>query len=103
MTPALKNICFIYKDFYDMLHNVTADPACDLTRLYRHSLEDHIKGTQHICVITNGSSSLHEAMSSVIRSDFISQVPRITMPGRHWMGTLWGEGGGLARAKTQKR
>ena len=60
VATAWKNICFIYKDFYDVLHNVTADPARDLTRLYRHSLEDSIKGTQHICIITNGSSSLHE-------------------------------------------
>lgn len=60
VAAAWKNICFIYKDFYDVLHNVTADPVRDLTRLYRHSLEDGIKGTQHICIITNGSSSLHE-------------------------------------------
>lgn len=41
--------------------------------------------------------------SSVIRSDFISQVPRITTPGRHWMGTRGVTVGGLMRAKTQTR
>lgn len=42
-----------------MLHNVTADPACDPTWLHRHSLECHIKGIQHICIITNCCTSLH--------------------------------------------
>ena len=42
-----------------MLHNAAADPPCDLTRLHRHSLEDRIKATQHICIITNCNSSLH--------------------------------------------
>lgn len=31
--------------------------------------------------------------SSVTRSDFISQVPRITTPGRHWTGDPRGDGG----------
>lgn len=55
---AWKNICFIYKDFYDVLHNLTADPVRDPTRLYGHSLEDCIKCSQPICVITKGRSSL---------------------------------------------
>lgn len=39
--------------------------------------------------------------SSVIRSDFISQVPRITMAKRHCMVTHGMTVGGLTRAKTQ--
>lgn len=39
--------------------------------------------------------------SSVIRSDFISQVPRITMAKRHCMVTHGMMVGGLMRAKTQ--
>lgn len=39
--------------------------------------------------------------SSVIRSDFISQVPRITMAKRHCMVTHGMTVGGLMRAKTQ--
>lgn len=56
---AWKDICFIYKDIYDVVHDVTADAACDLTWLHRRSLEYHIKGIQHVCIITNCCSSLH--------------------------------------------
>lgn len=46
----------------------------------------------HLCMVPR---------SSVIRSDFISQVPRITTAGRHWTGTRGVTVGGLMGAKTQ--
>lgn len=39
VNAAWKNIWFIYKGLYDVPHNAGADPAGDLTRLHRHSLE----------------------------------------------------------------
>lgn len=58
MGAAWKNIWFIYKDFYDVLHNTATDTTCDLTQLSSHSLGDRIKSAQHICVITNWCSFL---------------------------------------------
>lgn len=53
------------------------------------ALRTIIKGTWQVCIITNGSSSLHGTVSSVSRSDFISRMPRITLPGRHRMWWEW--------------
>lgn len=51
-----------------------------------------------VCISTNGSLFLHAGASSLIRSDFISQVPKITMPARQRMA--WGRRAQRGRAPT---
>lgn len=92
-------MCFIYKDLYDALGNAAADPAGDLTRLSRHSLEVRIKSSQHICIIT--APLCMRLRSSVMRTDFIAGAQDNKCWGdmARWPKGRWWEG--AMRAKTQ--
>lgn len=85
-----------------MLCNIAADPAADLTRLHTHSLEDQIKSLS--VSLQTGAHPCEDPWSSVITSDFISQVPRITAAGRHPMLTQGKTaGGGKDTNKTKQK
>lgn len=55
-------------------------------------------GRRLSCITTNGSSFLRAGASSLIRSDFISQLPKISMPARRQ--AAWGRRAQRGRVST---
>lgn len=82
------HLLFLYfQGLYEVVHNMTAPTWYGCAQTALRTVGKHAAG----CIGTNGSSLLRAGASSLIRSDFISLVPRITMPARQRMA--WGRRG----------